>query len=86
MSVQAKLHGQADVCKFNLKCNKCNQEVNYTDRILHDVHVHGLYDQEIQLYLLGAENQNVILEVFNFVKAKEAGKYLGIQITGLTGY
>ena len=63
------------VCKFLLKCNNCDTDVNYADAILRDVLTCGLYDSEIQLELLGDQNQNMTLEQgFKFVKAKEAGR------------
>ena len=74
-SFSARLRGQAGVCKFVLKCNNCDTDVNYADAILRDVLTRGLYDSEIQLELLGDQNQNMTLEqVFKFVEAKEAGR------------
>ena len=74
-SFGARLRGQAGVCKFVLKCNNCDTDVNYADAILRDVLTRGLYDSEIQLELLGDQNQNMTLEqVFKFVEAKEAGR------------
>ena len=56
-------------------CSHCSQIVNYTDAVLRDALFRGLYDQEIQLDLIGTENQNMSLEkVFRFVDAKESGK------------
>ena len=58
-----------------LKCNNCDTDVNYADAILRDVLTRGLYDSEIQLELLGDQNQDITLEqVFKFVEAKEAGR------------
>ena len=75
-SIGARLRGQAGVCKFVLKCNNCDTDVNYADAILRDVLTRGLYDSEIQLELLGDQNQNMTLEqVFKFVKAEEAGRH-----------
>ena len=72
-SFGARLRGQAGVCKFVLKCNNCDTDVNYADAILRDVLTRGLYDSEIQFELL--QNQNITLEqVFKFVEAKEAGR------------
>jgi len=74
-SFGARLRGQAGVCKFIIKCGGCDADVNYTDAILRDVLTRGLSDPEIQLDLLGDQNQNMTLEqVFQFVEAKEAGK------------
>ena len=74
-SFGARLRGQAGVCKFIINCQGCHQDVNYIDAILRDVLTRGLSDPEIQLDLLGDQNQNMTLEeVFKFVEAKEAGK------------
>lgn len=42
----AKLRGQGCVCKFILKCNNCNHEVNCTDRILRGVLVRMLISSQ----------------------------------------
>ena len=71
----ARLRGQASICKFTIACPSCSNDVPYTDNILRDVLIKGLADHEIQLDLLGDTNQDMSLEeVFQFVKAKEAGK------------
>ena len=71
----ARLGGQAGVYKFNIKCQGCNGDVNYTEQIVRDLITRGLADSEIQLDLLGDRNQDMTLEeVLKFVKAKEAGK------------
>ena len=57
-SFGARLRGQAGVCKFIIKCQGCHHDVNYTDAILRDVLTRGLSDPEIQLDLLGDQNQN----------------------------
>ena len=46
---EARLRGQADICKFMVKCT-CHAptEVNYTDNMIRDVLVRELYDQDIQ--------------------------------------
>ena len=73
---EARLRGQADICKFMVKCT-CNTptEVNYTDNMIRDVLVRGLYDQDIQNDILGHENQNMDLEpMLCLIEAKEAGR------------
>ena len=71
----ACLRGQAGVCKFNIKCQGCNDDVNYTEQIVCDVIPRGLADSKIQLDLLGDRNQDMTLEeVLKFVEAKEAGE------------
>ena len=74
-SYGARLRGQADICKFLIKCPGCDINVNYTDAIMRDVLTRGISNPEIQLDLLGNKNQDMMLEeVFQFVEAKEAGK------------
>ena len=59
-----------------LKCNNCDTDVNYAEAILRNVLTCGLYDSEIQLELLGDQNQNMTLEQgFKFVEVKEAGRH-----------
>lgn len=36
-SFGARIRGQAGVCKYNMDCPSCNNQVNYTDQILRDV-------------------------------------------------
>ena len=72
----ARLQGQANICKFIIKCNNCNEDVHYTEAIMRDVLSRGLCDPEIQMDLLGDQNQNnymTLEEVYKFVEAKEAG-------------
>ena len=59
----ARIKGQANICNYNIKCNDCNKEVPYTDEVLKDVLVRGLADSEIQLAVLGDQNQKMTLEV-----------------------
>ncbi|MCG8044423.1 MAG: reverse transcriptase family protein, partial [Candidatus Thiodiazotropha endolucinida] len=74
-SFGARIRGQADICRFTIKCPGCDADVNYTDAIMRDVLSRGLVDPEIQMDLLGDKNQEMSLEdVFQFVEAKEAGK------------
>jgi hypothetical protein len=74
-SFGARLRGQAGVCKFTVKFQQCNEDVDYTEHIIRDVVTRGLADHDIQLDLLGDKNQNMTLEdVFQFIEAKEAGK------------
>ena len=66
-----RLSGQASVCKFVMTCPGCT---TYTEEILRVVFTRGIADAESQLDLLGDKNQDMKLEVFQFVEAKEAGK------------
>ena len=74
-SFGARLRGQADICKFLIKCPGCEVDVNYTDEIMRDVLTRGVADPEIQLDLLGDTSQDMTLEdTFKFIEAKESGK------------
>ena len=74
-SFGARIRGQANICKYTLKCPSCTKPVNYSDHILRDVLSRGIADSEIQLSLLGDPNPDMTLEeVFKFVDTKEAGK------------
>ena len=74
-SFGARLQGQANICKFVVKCPGCSEDVDYTEAIMRDVLSRGLADPEIQMDLLGDKKQDMTLEeVFQFVEAKEAGK------------
>ena len=76
-SFGARIKGQAGICKYTIKCQReaCNADIDYTDAILRDVLARGIADQEIQLDLLGGQNQDMSLEdMLKFVEAKESGK------------
>ena len=71
----ARIRGQANVCKYLIKCPSCSTDVNYTDAILRDVLTRGIADHEIQLSVLGDRNQNMTFEeVLSVVEAKELGR------------
>ena len=72
---RARLSGHTGVCKFTIKCPNCENDINYTDTIIRDVLARGIADADIQLDLLGDENQDMTLEdVTQFIEAKESGK------------
>ena len=74
-SFGARIKGQAGICNYVTQCPSCTADVNYTDAILRDVLSRGIADQEIQLDVLGDQNQDMTLEeVLKFVEAKESGK------------
>ena len=77
----ARLRGQAGVCRFVQQCTNCQANVDYTEAILPDVLCQGLEDSEIQLDLLGDNNQDMTLEqILRFIEAKEAGKRSTMQL------
>ena len=76
-SFGARITGQAGICKYTVKCQRegCNADIDYTDAILRDVLARGIVDQEIQLDLLGDQNQDMSIEdMLKCVEAKESGK------------
>ena len=76
-SFHARIKGQADTCKYEMKCTKagCEQVNDFTEKILRDVVARGIADQEIQLDLLGEKNQDMSLkDVIEYIEAKESGK------------
>ena len=61
------------MCKFTQQCTNCQANVDYTEAILQDVLCQGLEDSEIQLELLGVNNQDKTLEqILRFVEAKDS--------------
>ena len=71
----ARLRGQAGICKFSVHCQRCNHDVSYTEQILRDIITRNIADHDIQLELLGNENQDMSLEeIIRFIEAKESGK------------
>ena len=71
----ARVRGQADTCKYTVRCSDCAKDVDYTENMIRDVVSHGLADKDIQLDLLGDKNQSPSLEeVLQFVEQKESGK------------
>ena len=83
-SFSARIKGQAGVCKYIMKCPSCSTNVNYTDTILRDVLSRGIADHEIQLDVLGDQNQDMTLEeVRKFMEAKESGKLSASRLLDL---
>ena len=79
----ARLRGQAGVCKFSVACQKCSHSVEYTEQILRDIITRNIADSDIQLELLGNENQKMTLEeVLRFVEARESGKRSANHLLG----
>ena len=79
----ARVRGQANVCKYTIKCKNCSHDVNYTDHMIRDVISQGLADKEIQLELLGSDNQTPSLEeTLLFIEKKESGKRSANRLSG----
>ena len=71
----ARLRGQARTCQITTACPHCTKSVDYTDEILRDCLIRGICDTDIQLDVLGQDDQAMSLEkVTRFIEAKESGK------------
>ena len=71
----ARLRGHASQCKLLIQCPSCATNISYMDAILKDAVIRGIYDKEIQLELLGEQNQDIDLETtIKYIEAKESGK------------
>lgn len=57
-SFGTRFRGQAGVCKYVITCSGCDANVDYTEQILRDVLCRGIVDLDIQLELLG-QNQDI---------------------------
>ena len=76
-SFYARVKGQADACKYEMKCTnaECDQINHFTEEIIRNVIAHGIADQEIQLDLLGEKNQDMTLrDMIEYIEANESGK------------
>ena len=80
----ARIRGQADVCKFTVKCS-CDprMDIGFTDQMVRDVLIRGLSDLDIQQEVLGNENQDLDLEhTISLIEAKEAERRSQASIKG----
>ena len=77
----SRIQGQASMCKYQVQCKKCDENVDFTDSILRDVLIKGISDQEIQSDLLGNSDQDISLEdTFKIIETKETGKRTALQL------
>lgn len=87
-SFAARIKGQAATCQYVTNCPSegCTAEVDFTDAILRDILARGIVDQEIQLDLLGNENQDMTLdEMLAFIEAKESAKRSASKLLDVQG-
>ena len=67
------------------KCT-CTNTVCYTDEMVRDVIIRGLYDQDTQRDVLGMQEQDMQLDaLIKLLEAKEIGKKTQASILGETG-
>ena len=69
----ARVKGQADLCQFTQKCT-CTNTVRYTDEMVRDVIIRGLYDQDTQRDVLGMQEQDMQLDAL--IKLLEARRHM----------
>ena len=48
----SRLQSKASICKYQMRCDKCNENMDYTDALLRDILVKGLRNQDIQTQIL----------------------------------
>ena len=70
----ARVKGQVDMCKFTKQCT-CTNTVRYTDKMVRDVIIRGLYNQDTQRDVLGMQEQDMQLDaLIKLLEVKEIGK------------
>ena len=79
----ARLRGQANECKFVVRCPCANpRDVDFTDQMIRDVLIRGLNDHDIQHEILGHEDQDMTLQAaLKLIEAKEAGRRSQASLT-----
>ena len=81
----ARVKGQVDLCQFTHK-STCTNTVRFTDEMVRDVIIRGLYDQDTQRDVLGMQEQDMQLDaLIKLLEAKEIGKKTQASILGETG-
>ena len=72
----ARLKGQASVCQYTVKCTSCDTKVSYSNNKIHDSLIHGVYDEDIRLDVLGQPRlaEQTLEETISLIEAKESGK------------
>ena len=81
-SFAARLRGQAEVCRFTMKCTGCAVVNNQGEQRVADQLCVGLADPDIQEDLLKDPNQHMTVEeTIRFVEVRAAGKRSAITIT-----
>ena len=72
----ARLKGQASVCQFSIECAGCASQVDYSDVIIRDAMIRGLYDEDIRLDILEDPDlaAKPLEDATAAIEAKESGK------------
>ena len=71
----ARVRGKADTCDFHTSCS-CGESVDYTDNVIKDVLLCGMYDPDIRREVLGVHNilKMTVNEVTALVENKEMAR------------
>ena len=71
----ARVRGKAETCSYSTTC-ACGQDVDYTDHIIRDVLLNGIYDTEIRREILGVPDvlQQTVNDVIALVENKEMAR------------
>ena len=71
----AKVRGKAETCSYTASCT-CGASVDYTDHVIHDIILNGLYDTEIRREVLGIAGilETPINEIIALVESKEMAR------------
>ena len=71
----ARVRGKAETCAFTTAC-VCGKEVDYTDNIIRDVLISGMYDTDIRREMLGQKDllQLPINDVVALVETREMAR------------
>ena len=68
----ARVRGKAKTCSYSATC-KCSQTLDYTDHIIREVLLNGIYDPDIRREILGTTNilDKPVDDVIALVEQKE---------------
>jgi len=71
----AKVRGKAETCSYTITCT-CGASVDFTDHVIRDVILNGLYDTDIRREVLGIAGilAKPINEVIALVETKEMAR------------
>merc|ERR1712055_561058 len=68
----AALRGQTGHCQYEVQCNSCNAQTDYSEEVILDQLLRGLYNQDIVADLIGDEKTDrTLLETVEFIARKE---------------
>ena len=71
----ARVRGKAETCAYSADC-ECGKTVDYTDHIIRDVLLNGIYDSDIRRKVLGTADilRKAVNEVIALVETKEMAR------------